>query len=231
VSALADLSHGVNAETAWNYVRDIRRQGVTIESLYANLLQPAARALGDRWQDDRCSEFEVTIGMGRLQEIAHRLSPEATSLPLRTQAPCTILVAPQPGEKHLLGVAIDSECFWQSGAVVDCKFPTSDVGLCDLLHSRWFDILDLSLSDAYRREHWLSAMTETVRLARSASVNPRLVVTVGGRVFREQPDFCGRVGADASHGSARELVSKARIALAARGAVSSNDGSIHASSS
>jgi hypothetical protein len=59
-------------------------------------------------------------------------------------------------------------------------------------------VLDLSLSAAFRREHWLPRLTKTIDAARHASRNPTLVVVVGGRVFAEHVALGAQVGADAA---------------------------------
>jgi hypothetical protein len=80
-----------------------------------------------------------------------------------------------------------SELFERSGWDVSCEFPASDAALRELVHDRWFDVLDLSLSGAMRRGHRLQAMGETIVAARASSLNPALVVIVDGRAFFEQP--------------------------------------------
>jgi hypothetical protein len=69
----------------------------------------------------------------------------------------------------------------------------------------WFDVLDLSLSPSFQREHWLPRMAETIAQARSASLNPALVIVVGGRAFVEHPEAGATVGADASSPSAARI--------------------------
>ena len=52
----------------------LRGRGVSDESPYIHLLAPTARHLGAPWEDDRCHCTEVTMGLGRLQQIMHGLS-------------------------------------------------------------------------------------------------------------------------------------------------------------
>jgi hypothetical protein len=108
-----------------------------------------------------------------------------------------VLVVPQPGEPHMLCAALDAELLWQAGWAAHCEFPTSDDDLQDIVAGQWFDALDLSLSAAFRRDHWLPRMNRTIASARSASRNPALVVVAGGRVFAEKAGVAEQVGADA----------------------------------
>ena len=176
-----------------------------LDMLCASLLEPAARALGDLWQTDDCSEFEVTLGLARLQTLMRALS-SAAGRSMLVSAP-TVLVAPQPGEAHLLGAALDAELLWQAGWHVHAEFPNTDLALDSLLAGTWFDALDLSLSAAFGRDGWLPRMRATIQHARAASRNPALVVVVGGRVFGAAGDAGQQVGADGCHSSALQVAS------------------------
>ncbi|MBV9656127.1 MAG: hypothetical protein JOZ42_16345, partial [Acetobacteraceae bacterium] len=66
------------------------------------------------------------------------------------------------------------------------------------------DALDLSLSAAFGREHWLPRITDTIARARRASRNPALVVVVGGRAFTEG-DAGVRSGADVTSRTALHI--------------------------
>ncbi len=180
-----------------------------LDMLCASLLEPAARALGDLWQVDDCSEFEVTLGLARLQTAMRALSA-AAGRSMLASAP-TVLVAPQPGEIHLLGAALDAELLWQAGWHIHAEFPCNDAALQTLLADTWFDALDLSLSAAFGRDGWLPRMRATVAHARAASRNPALVVVVGGRVFGTAVGSAGdagqQVGADGCYSSALQVAS------------------------
>ena len=188
-----------------------------IAPLCALLLEPAARRLGDLWSADDCSEYDVTLGLCRLQSAVRRLDhgPSRTVLP---GAP-VVLVAPQPGETHLLGAALDAELLWQAGWDMHARFPESDAALQALLSETWFDALDLSLSAAFRREHWLPRITRTIAQARRASRNPALLVVVGGRLFGEERAAGQHVGANLCCRSATHTVPLVLGALGLRTAV------------
>lgn len=159
-----------------------------------SLFEPAARSLGDLWLADDCNEFEVTLGLCRLQTSIRRLSAGVE----RDYAPGSpvVLIAPQPGEVHLLGAALDAEVMWRAGWDVHPEFPATDEALQALVSDTWFDALDLSLSAAFRREHWLPRMSETIVKVRGASRNPKLIVSAGGRLFSESNGRRVQVGAD-----------------------------------
>jgi hypothetical protein len=124
-----------------------------------------------------------------------------------------VLVAPQPGEVHMLGAALDAEVLWRDGWDIQCEFPDSDAALSGLVSKQWFDAIDLSLSTAFRRDHWLPRMAQTIALARRASLNPEIVVVVGGRVFYEHGANAATVGADADSMTALHISQTVRKSI------------------
>lgn len=197
-SKLALLLISPDPEDASRFITEISEQVESPRELIADLFEPAARCLGDLWSADRCTEFDVTIGLCHLQSALRRLSYRHVRAPLRCHDPNTVLVVPQPGEMHMLCAAFSSEAFWQAGWDTHFDFPPTDEALQDLVANEWFDALDLSLSAAFRREHWLPRIAKTISGARAASRNPAVLVVIGGRLFAERPELGALVGADRS---------------------------------
>jgi hypothetical protein len=207
-SELARLLLAAEPEAAFSLINALRADGRSIAQLCAGLFEPTARALGDLWSSDDCSQFDVTQGLGHLQSALRRISIETSSADVPTlpwSMPHAVLVAPSPRESHLLGSVIASEMFWRAGWDVHCEFPATDEALGQLVHERWFDVLDLSLSAVFAREHSLPAMAASIRAAHAQSLNPALTVIVDGRVFHERPLAFSEVGADASVASAQDI--------------------------
>jgi hypothetical protein len=177
----------------------------TLFALYTNLIEPVSRALGDLWQRDECSLIEVTLALARLQREVRALSTGALPHLAATGRLPAVLITPEPGEVHLLGATLDSEVLWHAGWAPHSAFPETDVALQDLVAGTWFDVLDLSLSGAFRRDEWLPRVTETIARARFASRNPALIVVVGGRVFVEQAAAAAIVGADVASLTAQTI--------------------------
>jgi hypothetical protein len=193
---LAELLIGADPNAAGDLLRELHAATGSPARLYATLLEPAARRLGDLWYEDECSEVDLTLGLCRLQ-TAIRLMTAGADRALKLHRPQPIvLIAPEPGELHRIGAALDGNILGNAGWAPHNEYPADDATLQDLLASQWFDVLDLSLSVALRRDHWLPRVTETITAARSVSQNPALLVVVGGRVFRECNGAGTDVGAD-----------------------------------
>ncbi len=222
---LARLLMARHADAAMALIRAEIAPGRSILPLYAALFEPAARVLGDLWRQDLCSELDVTIGLGRLQTAirvvgTQPLASNAVEAFPVTVTPPAVLVVPEPGELHVLGAALDSDALSRAGWSPHSEFPATDKALQDLLHTTWYDALDLSLSAVFNREHWLPRVGETILRARRASLNPALLVVVGGRVFTEQSDAATVVGADAFSVTAlqvRQLIQKGLNRVPAHG--------------
>ena len=179
----------------------------------AGLFERCAQLLGDRWQEDVCSDLDVTLALGTLQAALHSmpLAP-AASVETLDRAP-KVLVATFPGELHRLGAALDRDVLGLAGWTVTSDDPANADDLQRLVGDQWLDALDLTLSGALRREHWLPRLAATIAGARAASCNPQLVVTVGGRLFAEDRDAWASVGADAGSVSAAGLGASIVMAL------------------
>jgi len=196
---LAELLVAADHDGAAALIGELQADGCGLGPLAATLFEPAARSLGDLWSEDFCSEFDVTVGLCRLQTAMRLLTAGcAPKQPGRLQKPL-VLIAPEPGELHRLGAALDRTALEDAGWSPTCEYPADDDALDEILNATWFDVLDLSLSAAFRREQSLPALAETIAQARRASRNPGLVVVVGGRVFVEEKTAGKAVGADASN--------------------------------
>jgi hypothetical protein len=193
---LADLLIAADQTAALELIKELQADEPATLPLYATVFEPAARRLGDLWSEDVCSEFDVTIGLARIQTAVRLLSHDLVRRrPGHLPGP-EVLIAPEPGELHRLGAALDSEMLWNIGWNPHCEYPADDHALEDLLAATWFDVLDLSLSAAFRRQHWLPRLARTIAAARRASRNPTLLIVVGGRVFAEHLAIGAQVGAD-----------------------------------
>jgi len=198
---LAELLVAADQASALDLIEEIQADGAAIGLLAATLFEPAARSLGDLWSEDFCSELDVTIGLCRLQAAVRLLTAGcAPRRPSRARQPI-VLIAPGPGELHQLGAALDRTVLENAGWSPQSEYASDEHALDDVLAAKWFDVLDLTLSPAFRRESILPKLAETIAQARLASRNPGLVVVVGGRMFNEEKAAGLAVGADGSNAS------------------------------
>jgi hypothetical protein len=162
--------------------------------LNAAVLAPLSRALGDAWLDDELGEGELLIGLARLQTLLRRVYSGSCDPPAGLHR--TALVASLPREPHVLGVSVAATAFDLIGWRVQCCFPKRLDELLGAVQERSVDVLQLALSDSLHGEDRMAELAATVRAVRRASVNPQLVVLLGGRAFSEQPGLAVVLGAD-----------------------------------
>jgi methanogenic corrinoid protein MtbC1 len=170
----------------------LRARGVSVESLYVDLLSPVARHLGELWDDDRCHFADVTVGLGRLQQIMRGLSSafgtEIDPPPGGRRA----LLMPAPGEQHTFGLSMVAEFFARAGwEVVGVMDPMSS-HFQDRVKNEWFDLVGISAGSSTR----LDGMQACIAAVRKHSHNRAVAVMVGGPLFAVQPDLVERLGAD-----------------------------------
>ena len=168
-------------------------RGISIERIYLDLLAPAARYLGDLWNEDLCDFTEVTVGLGRLQRVLRELSPEFGHLVEHPANGRRVLLLPSPGEQHTFGLVMVGEFFRRAGWDVAGGPWEAGEEAVDLVGAEWFDVVGFSLG----AEIHLDALRDCIRAVRSAACNPALAIMVGGPMFSEHPEYVAQIGADA----------------------------------
>lgn len=184
------LAHEAPASIA--FVETLQLRGATAELLYVGLLSEAARRLGAMWEDDRCDFTQVTISVGRLQQVARHLAPNFQDAAVRRPDAHSILLLPARGEQHTFGLVILAEFFHRAGWHVAGGPVTAGVDPADTVHDSWFDVVGFSIGS----ELLLAALVMTIHRVRRASRNRSVGIMAGGPLFRLRPELAARCGAD-----------------------------------
>ena len=166
--------------------------GVNVETIYIDLLAPAARQLGSWWDQDACDFVDVTMGLWRLQEIVHALSALVPGTAMLPGAERRALFSPAPGEQHGLGALIVEEFFRRAGWQTWSAPALDEAELVALAAGRSFDLIGLTVSV----ERHVAPLARSIAAVRRASRNPQVLIMVGGRVFTEKPGLATEIGAD-----------------------------------
>ena len=209
IEALVGHVMSVDSASALDYVRGLVTSGAALESIYLDLLAPAARQMGRMWDADKCSFTDVTVALWRLQEVMHEICM-TTELPLRSAgAPRRVLLRQTPGENHSFGLNMVAEFFRRAGWQVHDDSSESGTDPIANVRGRWYDVVGLSLSS----DRHVEILATTIRGIRKASRNRGIGVLVGGPLFVEHPDWVARVGADATANDGRQAVLQAQSML------------------
>jgi methanogenic corrinoid protein MtbC1 len=173
--------------------------GVSVETLFLDLLAPAARRLGELWEDDRCHFAEVTVGLGRLQQIMRSLNAAFGTDIDPPAGGRRVLLLPAPGDQHTFGLSMVAEFFARAGWEVVGVVDALPVSIQDKVKYEWFDLVGISAGSTAR----VDAMCSCIASVRRHSHNRSVAVMVGGPLFMVHPEYAARVDADGMSTDAR----------------------------
>jgi methanogenic corrinoid protein MtbC1 len=195
VAEFAGLILTRDVSVARDFVQRVRERGASVEMLYLDLLAPAARRIGQLWEYDACDFAEVTVGLGRLQQVLHDVSQMFHAERQAAENGHRVLLVPVPGEQHSFGLTMVGEFFRNAGWDVWSE-PRIAAGrdIIQLVRSEWFAVVGLSLASETR----IDALARGIRSVRRASRNRSVGVLVGGPLFVAHPELVAHVGADAT---------------------------------
>lgn len=195
---------------AASFIDGKRALGAPLDTLYLDLLAPAARRLGDLWDEDLCDFADVTVGLCRLQQLLRGLSASFVHETDQEAPSRRALLVTVPGEQHSFGLFMVAEFFRKAGWDVTTATPVSRDELASLVRHDWFDVVGLSSSC----EDKIEAMASAIRTIRRASRNRNASVMVGGPMFVAHPDYADLIGADATATDGRQAPVQAQKLLA-----------------
>ena len=204
-SQLAGLLMTQDAPVALAYVEAIRGQGISLGSIYLDLLAPTARRLGELWHEDRCSFFEVTLGLCALHQLLRSLAPGTVRGGRDTALERRVLLCPAPGEQHTFGLVMVGEFFRRSGWDVRFENPETVADLSRLVRGDYFAVVGITVGCTTP----LKGVAPAILAARRASCNRSLGVLVGGSIINARPELVSLMGADATAGDGRRAVLQA----------------------
>lgn len=167
-------------------------KGASVETICLDLLAPAARKLGEMWEQDECDFLDVTMGLWRLQEVMREVAARSPVDLAGLALPRSALFSPMPGDHHNFGTLMIDEVFARGGWRSEALVKPERRELLDRLARQPFDLLGLTLA----RDCPSAALANLIKAVRNVSANPHIIVLVGGRMINENPSMAIEVGAD-----------------------------------
>jgi methanogenic corrinoid protein MtbC1 len=203
ISDFCSLILKQDVQVAFSFIEAMQNQGMKLETIFLDLLAPAARNLGAMWEEDTVNFADVTVGLSRLQQILRELSPSTDTTLDELSVGHRALLASVPGDQHTFGVFMVEEFFRRGGwDVVTCVLESSEE-LLELAAMEEFSIIGFSTG----RDDLLDQLASDVRSLYRVSKNRNVRILVGGRCFRDDPVLVDRIGADGTASDGREAVS------------------------
>ena len=192
IDALAHIVLGDDLEAAATYVAIMKDRGLSMETLYVELLEPTARHLGEMWDRDECDFIDVTLGVGRLQKLL-AIFNETYALPELGNRR-VFLMATAPGNQHSFGASMIEKLLSAAGWQVEVEYSGDMNQLVEAVRGNWFAVVGLTAgSDAQ-----LEGLESAIAQVRQNSKNPLVGVLVGGPMFTQNPELAIAIGADAT---------------------------------
>jgi methylmalonyl-CoA mutase cobalamin-binding subunit len=171
-------------------------QGLGLETLFLHTIPSAARLFHQWWTQDEIDFVAVTQASYRLQELVYKLSAEfvLSGPQCGGLSNYVALLVNTPQSQHSLGLLILSQYFKRYGwqVVGDTTWREPDMVIA--VQSGSIDLLGLSVSD----ERQLGYLKKLIATLRKKSLNPDLLVMVGGPLLATHDHLAPWLGADFS---------------------------------
>jgi methanogenic corrinoid protein MtbC1 len=205
---ISEFTHALlSAEegAAGDLMRGLLARGTTPEEVFEDLFAPAARRLGEMWENDDCSFYEVTIGSGRIQCLMRELAAQLTN-PALLGGTGRIIISLAPGEQHTLGTMIVAEHLLHDGWDVHFMSSYNEEYLLDKVQETHYDCVGFSISCT---KH-LNGLARDITRIRQLSTNRDIRIILGGPLVTKDPEIVARVGADGHAVDGASAVAEAR---------------------
>ena len=195
ITELARLVLSADECEAAVYVAGLRDGGLSVDMLFEELLEPAARLLGELWQRDEVDFVDVTIGVARLQALLSVFNCTHAMATLGDRR--SVLMLTVPGEQHSFGISMVEQFLDAGGWRVTSEREMAAERLARLVGKQWFAVAGIALSN----ERNLDAVAAAIKTIRARSCNSSIGIMVGGPVFAADAGLSRQLGADGTAAS------------------------------
>lgn len=200
IRGLAHLVLGTDLEAAVEFVTGLRERGVSMDTLFVNVLEPTARHLGRLWEEDACDFIDVTLAVGRLQHLL-AIFNDTHGLPA-LDGKRHVLMTTMAEETHSFGAQMVEKFLSAGGWTVQSEPAAAADAIAALVERRWFAVVGLTVSC----DKSLGGLADVIGSIRQRSCNRAIGIMVGGPVFTANPGLAAELGADATASNAPAAV-------------------------
>ena len=194
VQEFAELVMTQDAAICASYVAAVLDRGVTVETIYLDLLAPTARWLGELWNVDLCYFTDVAIGLTRLHQTMAAIGGLTGSKSAGRRGRRRALLVSMREEKHNFGLFMVASFFRRANWDVSGWPLMTTEELTALARAEPFHVIGISVSCSNQLDRAQAA----IRLIRAESYNKAVKIMVGGPHFSDNPAAAAEIGADAT---------------------------------
>ena len=189
-------------QAVFNHLDVLRDKGLGTQTVFLDVITPAARYLGDLWEQDKMDFTLVAQGLLRMHHAMRHLGYETQDGPQTAGDVRRIMLASAPGSQHILGLAMVSEFFRADHWQVVVEISTSEQALLHTVAREWFDVIGLSVGLVEQ----LPNIPALIARLKTASRNPNAFVLLGGPALLQTQMDDVALAADAISVNAAEAV-------------------------
>jgi methanogenic corrinoid protein MtbC1 len=172
---------------------------------YRDLIKPIACTLGDMWSEDTAGFLGVSIAIERLRLAVEMLYPDDDFV-LRANAKRVLISCFENG-RHDFGAFLLGKAFSSSNWLVDSREWNVPVGSpMSFLAREHYDMFALSVGAPFD----VKAVASAISSVRAKTMNPNLVVALGGVGPALDPEAFSTCGADFISKDVFDAVAKAQ---------------------
>jgi methylmalonyl-CoA mutase cobalamin-binding subunit len=178
--------------------------GGFIDDIYLHGITGAARLLGAWWLSDRIAFSDVTVGSARLHRLLYDFSPVFLAN-CEPQQEATVLLWPEPGSQHTMGVFMLSEFFRRAGWHTLLEHPDHSLDPLRTIATNWIDLVALSVGS----DRQFEGLRTLVANIRQTSPNSNIRILAGGPMALTHAQALRDLGVDWVGTDARTTVMQA----------------------
>jgi len=204
VHAFAVACLGSPPENPLKMAHALMAKGVSRESIFLELITPAARQLGEWWEQDHFDFTQVSQGLVLMHRVTRDLGFNHNSAPQAAGDIRRIMLACAPGSQHILGITILADFFRVAGWQVVVEISSQATELQRSVQNEWFDTVGLSVGLVEQ----LPTLPGLIENLKTHSRNPQTAFILGGAALlnSQNSHSTNRWGADGISTDAAEAV-------------------------
>ena len=199
--AYFDALRAGDRRRAFSVVDRARAEGLDVQGLYMDVLQPAMREIGRLWQRNEMTVAQEHLATAITQMVMARTYDEIAAAAQATTH--SVIAACAESERHELGLRMICDLLERAGwdaTYLGAAVPTDS--LVQLARERRPDALILSAS----LPPHVPQLQHTIAAVRNAMGGDAPYIVVGGRPFLDDEGLAARLGADGTAPDAAALV-------------------------
>ncbi|MGA9252153.1 MAG: cobalamin-dependent protein [Roseobacter sp.] len=170
------------------FIESVHEDGASLNAIYLCYLAEAARILGEWWETDDASFYEVAIGTSRIYAIMRSLS--YLFVPTTQVATRSAVFATIPGETHTLGAQMAADLFGKEGWDIHLIMGKDHDDLVANIGQSNCRIIGLSAAGA----HSAVALARLIVALRVS--NPAAEIFLSGQIIHQAKDIIPALGLD-----------------------------------